>query len=131
MYVRGTRLTITLSTVGVATAYSTVLNGLLYSIQTKALFAGTSAVGSYIHCFREKVGLDTTGVGTTDLAIFKVAAPSSLMHEYFPRNDVMNTSGGSTGLFAMTPLCQERIKTVVSTSSALAAKQLIVEFMVV
>ena len=128
MYVRGSRLTITLSTVGTATAYTTVLNGLLYSVQTKALFAGASAAASKVHAFREKMGADTTTVGTTNLPIFKMVSPSSVMAEYFPRNTVMNTSKGSSGLRALTPLNNERIKTVVTTSSALAAKVLIVEY---
>ena len=117
MYVRDHAIIMTLSSLGASSAYTTgPVNGLLYGVRVRAGFAG--AAGQSLKLFREQSS------GSTELSLFRLVNPSSVWHEYYPRNDVMNSSAGSSGLDALWPIDDTRIYATFASSSALASKVL-------
>ena len=129
MYIREHTITLTLSTLGAGSGYSTVVNGLLHSVSVRAGFAGTTAVASSLKLFRERSS------GTTELALFRLTGPSSTWKEYFPRADVRYSSGGattamSTQLQARFPL-DGRIYGTFASSSGLGGKSLTIKLSII
>lgn len=124
MYIREYPIHLTIDAAGAASGYSSEpCNGLLHSVRCRANdFKGSSAVDSSLKLFRE------LSSGTTELALFQVAGPSSAWTEFFPRSDVRTTTGAatthkSTELEALNPI-NGRLYATFASSAAFDGKSL-------
>ena len=112
MYIREDTVTITLSTLGAGSGYSSAFNGLFHSVGVSI----SKAVGA-----SAKVVI--TGE-STDLAILTVANPSTLGARFYPRPTIHNTTGAAlpSSEGVMVALANDRVKVVVTSSSGLSAE---------
>ena len=111
MFIRQHTLTVTRSTLGDGSAFSTCFNGLLHSlrIQASEAMAATDTVKVY-------------STNSTAVALFAVK-PSTVMTEYYPRHAAVSSTGAaySSGGVAPGAICDARLKAVVAASSTGAA----------
>ena len=103
--------TVTLSTIGAGTGYSTILNGHVGEIYIKV----ASPIGG-----GGSVTITSTAYATAK-SVLKVVDPSTLGGFYYPRviacGTTANDLGSTIGTIVPIPLSHERLKFVIATSS--------------
>ena len=111
MYIREDTVTVTLSTLGAGSGYSTAMNGLIHGIKTTI----SKAVGA-----NSKIII--TGE-STQKTILTVANPRTLGAYFYPRTPIHGTTGNALSSSGMSrelvALANERIKVNVTSSSGL------------
>ena len=119
-FIKKNTVTVTLSTLGAGSGYSTDFNGNVSAFSVSA--SSNLGAGS-------KVTITST---STQKAIGTVVDPSTLGTWYYPRALAQGTTGNTLGSSgpAMIPLCEERCKVAVTSSSAHSGQTVTVEILV-
>ena len=114
-YIKNHNITVTLSTLGAGSEYSTTFNGLVQNISVRI----SKAIGAS--------GKVTITSETTTKSVLTVADPSTVTTWYYPRAKSQGTTGNTLAATTLPtptyiPLADERLKISVATSSGLAGQ---------
>ena len=118
-YIHRHSVTLSLSTLGAVTGYSTVLNGEIKEINVSI----SKAIGA-----NGKVTVSKEGTTATELLV--VTNPSTLGGTFYPHTFAQGTTGNTLGSSTPVrlPMADERAQIVVATSSGLSGESVTAVF---